>query len=148
MIIINSARIATDLLDRRSAIYSDRPPIAFGGDFVGWSRATVLLPYGARHRASRRLIQQVIGTQSAVHKFDEIENDSHVNVSFYDEKNTHWASYSGIAEFSQDKDLIAKHWSPLCVLLGTDTSYLSDDCVLYICLVWRPRRRHPQGRPE
>ncbi|KAL1725011.1 cytochrome P450 [Schizophyllum commune] len=73
MIIINSARIATDLLDRRSAIYSDRPPIAFGGDFVGWSRTTVLLPYGARHRASRRLIQQVIGTQSAVHKFDEIE---------------------------------------------------------------------------
>ncbi|KAL1700731.1 cytochrome P450 [Schizophyllum commune] len=73
MIIINSARIATDLLDRRSAIYSDSPPIAFGGDFVGWSRTTVLLPYGARHRASRRLIQQVIGTQSAVHKFDEIE---------------------------------------------------------------------------
>ena len=73
MIIINSPRIATDLLDRRSAIYSDRPPIAFGGDFVGWSRTTVLLPYGARHRASRRLIQQVIGTQSAVHKFDEIE---------------------------------------------------------------------------
>ncbi|KAL1713887.1 cytochrome P450 [Schizophyllum commune] len=73
MIIINSPRIATDLLDRRSAIYSDRPSIAFGGDFVGWSRTTVLLPYGARHRASRRLMQQVIGTQSAVHKFDEIE---------------------------------------------------------------------------
>ncbi|KAL1718970.1 cytochrome P450 [Schizophyllum commune] len=73
MIIINSPRIAMDLLDRRSAIYSDRPSIAFGGDFVGWSRTTVLLRYGARHRASRRLMQQVIGTQSAVHKFDEIE---------------------------------------------------------------------------
>ncbi|KAL1666579.1 cytochrome P450 [Schizophyllum commune] len=73
MIVINSPRIAVDLLDRRSAIYSDRPAIAFGGDFVGWSRTTVLLPYGARHRASRRLMQQVFGTQSAVHKFDEIE---------------------------------------------------------------------------
>ncbi|KAL1661014.1 cytochrome P450 [Schizophyllum commune] len=73
MIIINSPRIAMDLLDRRSAIYSDRPSIAFGGDFVGWSRTTFLLPYGARHRASRRFMQQVIGTQSAVHKFDKIE---------------------------------------------------------------------------
>lgn len=49
----------------------------------------------------------------ASHKFDEIENDAHVNVSFYDEKSTHWASYSGIAKISQDKNLIAKHWSTL-----------------------------------
>ena len=73
MIIVNAPQIATDLLDRRSAVYSDRPVMAFGGDFVGWSRTTVLLPYGAGHRASRRLMHQVIGTQSAVHKFDEIE---------------------------------------------------------------------------
>ncbi|KAL1752871.1 cytochrome P450 [Schizophyllum commune] len=73
MIIVNAPQIATDLLDRRSAIYSDRPVMAFGGDFVGWSRTTVLLPYGAGHRASRRLMHQVIGTQNAVHKFDEIE---------------------------------------------------------------------------
>ena len=73
MIILNTFEAAQDLMERRSAIYSDRPSIAFGGDFVGWSRTTVLLPYGARHRASRRLMQQVIGTQSAMHKFDEIE---------------------------------------------------------------------------
>ena len=28
----------------------------------------------------------------ASHKFDEIQNDSHVNVSFYDENSTNWAS--------------------------------------------------------
>jgi len=44
-------------------------------------------------------------------KFDEIENDSHVNVAFYDESSTNWASYAGIAKISQDKALIAKHWS-------------------------------------
>ncbi|KAI0072433.1 hypothetical protein K474DRAFT_1693048 [Panus rudis PR-1116 ss-1] len=47
----------------------------------------------------------------ASHKFDEIENDSHVNVSFYDEKSTNWASYSGKAYITQDKEKIKKHWS-------------------------------------
>ncbi|KAI0665928.1 hypothetical protein C8Q78DRAFT_985324 [Trametes maxima] len=47
----------------------------------------------------------------ASHKFDEIQNDSHVNVSFYDESTTNWASYAGTAKVSQDKEKIAKHWS-------------------------------------
>ena len=47
----------------------------------------------------------------ASHKFDEIENDGHVNVSFFDESSTNWASYSGIAKISQDKEKIAKHWN-------------------------------------
>ncbi|KAI0744225.1 hypothetical protein C8Q80DRAFT_1220880 [Daedaleopsis nitida] len=47
----------------------------------------------------------------ASHKFDEIENDSHVNVSFYDESNTNWASYSGVAKISQEQEKISKHWS-------------------------------------
>ncbi|GBE81150.1 hypothetical protein BKA93DRAFT_13989 [Sparassis latifolia] len=44
-------------------------------------------------------------------KFDEIGNDAHVNVSFYDESSTNWASYAGIAKISQDKEKIEKHWS-------------------------------------
>ncbi|KAI8993880.1 hypothetical protein BD414DRAFT_513531 [Trametes punicea] len=47
----------------------------------------------------------------ATAKFDEIENDSHVNVSFYDESSTNWASYAGIAKITQDREKIAKHWS-------------------------------------
>ncbi|EMD37839.1 hypothetical protein CERSUDRAFT_136712 [Gelatoporia subvermispora B] len=45
-------------------------------------------------------------------KFDEIQNDGHVNVSFYDESTTNWASYCGTAKISQDRDKIAKHWHP------------------------------------
>ncbi|KAF8556396.1 hypothetical protein OG21DRAFT_1506670 [Imleria badia] len=44
-------------------------------------------------------------------KFEEIENDSHVNVSFFDPSSTDWASYSGRARVTQDKELIHKHWS-------------------------------------
>ena len=46
-------------------------------------------------------------------KFDEIHNDTHVNVSFYDGKSTNWASYSGIAKVTQNKELIKKYWSPM-----------------------------------
>ena len=52
---------------------------------------------------------------NASHKFDEIKHDSNVNVSFYDQKTTGWASVSGIAKVSQDKDLIKKYWSPMFV---------------------------------
>jgi len=48
-------------------------------------------------------------------KFDEINNDDHVNVSFCDHSSTNWASYCGIAKVTQDKELIKKHWSRLYV---------------------------------
>jgi general stress protein 26 len=47
---------------------------------------------------------------NASHKFDEIEHDSNVNVSFYDEASTNWASFTGTAKISQDKALIYKFW--------------------------------------
>ncbi|KAG9316632.1 hypothetical protein JVU11DRAFT_2686 [Chiua virens] len=43
--------------------------------------------------------------------FEEIENDSHVNISFFDHDSTNWASFSGRARVTQEKDLIHKHWS-------------------------------------
>ncbi|KIK67137.1 hypothetical protein GYMLUDRAFT_37180 [Collybiopsis luxurians FD-317 M1] len=46
----------------------------------------------------------------ASHKFEEIENDAHVNVSFSNPKTTNWVSYSSIAKITQDKELIKKHW--------------------------------------
>ncbi|KAG1816093.1 uncharacterized protein BJ212DRAFT_211077 [Suillus subaureus] len=54
------------------------------------------------------------------HKFEEIENDAHVNVSFCDPSSTDWASYSGRARVTQDKDLINKHWSSMI------TGYIGD----------------------
>jgi len=40
------------------------------------------------------------------HKFEELENDSHVNVSFLNPGTTSWASFSGRAKVSQDHDVI------------------------------------------
>lgn len=46
-------------------------------------------------------------------KCEEIENDSHVNVSFFDPLSTDWASYSGRARVIEDRKLIHEHWSSL-----------------------------------
>ena len=48
---------------------------------------------------------------NASQKFAEIENDAQVNVSFCNPSNTSWASYSGKAKISREKELIKKHWS-------------------------------------
>jgi len=40
------------------------------------------------------------------HKFEELENDAHVNVSFLNTKTTSWASFSGRAKVSRDPDTI------------------------------------------
>lgn len=52
---------------------------------------------------------------NASHKFEELKYDPNVNVSFYDHKTTGWASVSGTAKVTQDKDLIKKFWSPMFV---------------------------------
>ncbi|KAF8974327.1 cytochrome P450 [Flammula alnicola] len=76
LIILNSAKIASDMLDKKSAIYSDRPKLQMGGELVGWKNTMVLLPYGDRFRRYRRLFHDLIGNQSAVKCFypsEEIE---------------------------------------------------------------------------
>ncbi|KAG9124941.1 hypothetical protein FRC07_009616 [Ceratobasidium sp. 392] len=47
------------------------------------------------------------------YKTDEVEANPQVNVSFFDPGSNHWASVSGIANLSQDKEKIKKLWSPL-----------------------------------
>jgi general stress protein 26 len=48
---------------------------------------------------------------NASHKFEELQNDAHVNVSFCDTSSTSWASFCGKARISQDKNLIKENWS-------------------------------------
>ncbi len=69
LIILNSAKVAVEMLDKKSAIYSDRPVLQMGGELVGWKNTLVLLPYGARFRRFRRLFHSLIGTQSMIKRF-------------------------------------------------------------------------------
>ncbi|KII85219.1 hypothetical protein PLICRDRAFT_178958 [Plicaturopsis crispa FD-325 SS-3] len=58
VIVINSIEIATDLLERRSLIYSSRPSSIMVGDLMGWHWHLALLPYGKIFRAYRRLFHR------------------------------------------------------------------------------------------
>ena len=61
--------MSIDILDKKSAIYSDRPVLQMAGELVGWRNTLVLLPYGDRFRRYRRLFHSLIGTQSMIKRF-------------------------------------------------------------------------------
>ncbi|TDL20083.1 cytochrome P450 [Rickenella mellea] len=69
MILINDAQIAYELLEKKSSIYSDRPPLVFAGQMCGWADGLGFLHYGPQFRAQRKNISHVIGTKNAVAKF-------------------------------------------------------------------------------
>ncbi|KAG0701453.1 cytochrome P450 [Suillus ampliporus] len=64
MIIINSETIARELVDKRSAIYSDRPTIPTN-ELAGLTFNTVLLPYGETLRQHRKIFHQVLRAEAS-----------------------------------------------------------------------------------
>ncbi|KAH6915204.1 cytochrome P450 [Coprinopsis sp. MPI-PUGE-AT-0042] len=75
LVILNSAKAAWDMLDKKSSIYSDRPVLEMGGELVGWKNTLALLPYGDRFRRYRKLFHQLIGSSYAMSRFWPIEED-------------------------------------------------------------------------
>ncbi|KAJ7505253.1 cytochrome P450 [Mycena galericulata] len=57
IIFVNSRKIAADLFDKRSHIYSDRPAAPMT-ELIGWDFNVGLMPYTDRWRRSRRLFQR------------------------------------------------------------------------------------------
>ncbi|KAF7350729.1 Cytochrome P450 [Mycena sanguinolenta] len=69
IVVINSVKIAEDLLDVRGAIFSDRPAMHVGGELAGFNNVLPLAHYGDRVRRERKLFHQLFGTQTAIEKF-------------------------------------------------------------------------------
>jgi hypothetical protein len=68
LIFTGSAKIAEDLLEKRSVNYSDRPRSVMCGELSGWSKIMLLSNYNDWFRAHRKLFAQEIGS-SIVAKF-------------------------------------------------------------------------------
>jgi hypothetical protein len=65
-----------DMLDKKGAVYSDRPVLVMAGELVGWKPTLGLLPYGDLCRQQRKNIHQIIGNRAALevyHPIEEIE---------------------------------------------------------------------------
>ncbi|KAI0784068.1 cytochrome P450 [Abortiporus biennis] len=56
ILVLNSLRVAVDLLDRRSDIYSDRPKNIVTRDMLCGGRNMVLMDYHARYKSLRRVM--------------------------------------------------------------------------------------------
>ncbi|KAF8188654.1 putative monooxygenase [Pholiota molesta] len=65
IVVINSLKIAKDLLEKRSNIYSDRPHTIMAGDLVGFSQSFGFLPYGDTWRKQRRMASQNLSPSMA-----------------------------------------------------------------------------------
>ncbi|KAJ7610297.1 cytochrome P450 [Mycena polygramma] len=57
VVVLNSARVAHDLLDKRSAIYSYRPQFAMANEVIGWKFSLTSMDYGEKSKRQRRYLQ-------------------------------------------------------------------------------------------
>ncbi|KAJ7879670.1 cytochrome P450 [Mycena leptocephala] len=64
IIFLSSPQAASDLLDRRSAIYSDRPDLVFLGELVGYKDTLPLCKYGETHREHRKLTSEALAPRN------------------------------------------------------------------------------------
>ncbi|KAF9235423.1 cytochrome P450 [Melanogaster broomeanus] len=68
VICIGSAKIAEDLLEKRSTNYSDRPRSVMCGELSGWGKIMLLSNYNDWFRAHRKWFAQEIGSYATVTK--------------------------------------------------------------------------------
>ncbi|KAJ8690632.1 hypothetical protein PTI98_012043 [Pleurotus ostreatus] len=73
MIILNTLQAARDLLEKRSAIYSDRPRSVLLEELMGWQDATTNMRYGPRFRKHRRFAQQTFN-RGAVRSYQPLQH--------------------------------------------------------------------------
>ncbi|TFY80703.1 hypothetical protein EWM64_g3308 [Hericium alpestre] len=77
-IIVNSFEAATTMLDKKSAIYSDRPILAVAGEMVGLKNSLVCYPNGSRLRDARAMLHRFIGTRASMKQYHPtIEAEMH-----------------------------------------------------------------------
>ncbi|KAF9239426.1 cytochrome P450 [Melanogaster broomeanus] len=78
IILINSAKVAEDLLEKRSSIYSDRPRVVMAGELCGLGRNLLFSQYNDWFRGLRKLVAQEIGSYTIVQTFyPMLEHESH-----------------------------------------------------------------------
>ncbi|KAJ1306114.1 hypothetical protein OPQ81_010825 [Rhizoctonia solani] len=79
IVILNSVEAATELMDRRSRIYSDRPQLRVVNDpdLLDWGSNTGSSPYGPRWKKQRRITHEVLKPSANAHNFAMFEKESY-----------------------------------------------------------------------
>ena len=72
LIILNDAEMATDLLEKRAALYSDRPTLQMAGELSGWGQSMPLLHYDDSWRAQRRYFRTFLGARTTLRRHESL----------------------------------------------------------------------------
>ncbi|PWY84768.1 cytochrome P450 oxidoreductase OrdA-like protein [Aspergillus heteromorphus CBS 117.55] len=72
IIILNDARLAVDLMEKRSAINSSRPEQTFT-ELTGWDEILGCVKDPERHRQTRKQMHREIGSNNSVARFNQIQ---------------------------------------------------------------------------
>ncbi|KAF9232097.1 cytochrome P450 [Melanogaster broomeanus] len=119
VISIGSAKIAEDLLEKRSTNYSDRPRSVMCGELSGWGKVMLFSNYNAWFRAHRKWLAQEIGSYATVTKLHcmiELETRRYLRSVLEDPAK---------AQAHVRKNLTSIHSPPLPWLSHTANSQLS-----------------------
>jgi cytochrome P450 len=71
-IVISSAQVAVDLLEKRSNIYSSRPRMVVMGEMYLGNDSTLVMPYGEKWRKHRKLLHGGL-MQKAAHSYKPLQ---------------------------------------------------------------------------
>jgi cytochrome P450 len=63
---LSSPKVVKDLMDKRSAIYSSRPPLPFAQDVASAGRRQLFMPYGPQWRSLRKYSHALLNSTTAV----------------------------------------------------------------------------------
>jgi len=73
IIILHDSQATFDLMEKRSALYSDRPNMVFAMQMSGWGDLLVSLQPSDRLRAYRKYIHGAIGSKSQMARFSNLQ---------------------------------------------------------------------------
>ncbi|KAJ7432778.1 cytochrome P450 [Mycena galericulata] len=66
LIVLNDVNDVTELLDRKSRIYSNRPVLQMGGELVGWAEGPAFIQFSKTWADYRRLMAQFLSRRSEI----------------------------------------------------------------------------------
>ncbi|KAG6330379.1 hypothetical protein ID866_8709 [Astraeus odoratus] len=72
IIMVNSAQIAQELLDKRAINYADRPRSVMGGELSGWGKTMLLSNYDNWFRMHRKWMAREIGNYRLANTFQDM----------------------------------------------------------------------------
>ncbi|KAF4473096.1 O-methylsterigmatocystin oxidoreductase [Fusarium albosuccineum] len=73
LVIINDARLAFELLEKRSAKHSSRPRQIFAGEMLGWENSLGLSQYNDRFRTYRKNMSRIIGSKTTASQYNTLQ---------------------------------------------------------------------------